>query len=328
MYQQNEDLLKLSREVKTAILAIGAILLFIFGYSYLRGTNLLDKQRTFYVTYDNVEGLAKASSVTINGFIVGKVNDIHFLNNQGKLVVEFSIKEKDFQFSKNSVARIYSSGLLGGKSLGVFPMYDSKVMAVSGDTLVGSIKDDMLISITKALGPLEDKVNNTLVTLDTLLYSVTDLFDKETRSNLQAAIANLNTTMSSLDGASNSLDDLLKNNTSKLDRTFTNLDEMAINFNTFSDSLSKLETGRLVSEFQNVVSSFDSIIKGLENGEGSMGKLLKDDKLYENLEGASKQLEELLEDVKLNPKRYVHISVFGKKNKEYQTPDNSDNPDQ
>lgn len=316
--------MKLSREVKTAILAIGAILLFIFGYSYLKGTNLLDKNRIFYVTYDNVEGLAQAAPVTINGLIVGKVNDIHFLNNEGKLVVEFSIQEPDFEFSKNSLVRIYSSGLLGGKSLGVFPEYDSKNMAVSGDTLSGVIEDDMLVAVTKALGPLEAKVNGTLATLDTLLYSVTDLLDEKTRANLQDAIANLNTTMRSLNGASSSLDGLLKNNTSKLDRTFTNLDEMALNFNTLSDSLAQLETGKLVAEFQNVITRFNAIATGLENGEGSVGKLLKDDQLYDNLEGASRQLEQLLQDVKLNPKRYVHISVFGKNNKEYETPDNPD----
>ncbi len=314
--------MKFSREVKTAILAIGTILLFIFGYSFLKGTNLLDKNRMFFVTYDNVEGLAKASPVTINGLTVGKVNNIEFLNNQGTLLVSFSIKEPNFEFSKNSSVRIYSSGLLGGKSLGLFPKYDLKNMAVSGDTLVGSVEDDMLVAVTKALGPLEDKVNSTLATLDVLLLSVTELLDQKTRTNLQSAISNLNTTMVSLSGASSTLDGLLKENTEKLDRTFTNLDEMAVSFNTFSDSLATLETGRLFSEFQSVVSRFNTIATGLENGDGSMGKLLKDEQLYENLEGASKQLEALLKDVKLNPNRYIHVSVFGKNNKEYETPDN------
>ncbi|MFT4942527.1 MAG: phospholipid/cholesterol/gamma-HCH transport system substrate-binding protein [Flavobacteriales bacterium] len=314
--------MKFSREVKTAILAIGTILLFIFGYSFLKGTNLLDKNRMFFVTYDNVEGLAKASPVTINGLTVGKVNDIEFLNNQGTLLVSFSIKEPDFEFSKSSSVRIYSSGLLGGKSLGLFPKYDLKNMAVSGDTLVGSVEDDMLVAVTKALGPLEDKVNSTLATLDVLLLSVTEVLDQKTRVNLQSAISNLNATMVSLNGASSSLDGLLNKNTEKLDRTFTNLDEMAVTFNALSDSLATLEPGRLFLEFQSVVSRFNSIATGLEKGEGSMGKLLKDEELYENLEGASKQLEALLQDIKLNPNRYIHISVFGKDNKEYKTPVN------
>lgn len=314
--------MKRSREVKTAVLAIGSILLFIFGYSFLKGTNLLDKDRTFYVTYDNVQGLAKASPVTINGLMVGKVKDIVFLNQEGKLLVSFSIRKSDFKFSKNSLVRIYSSSLLGDKSLGIYPQYDPENMAVSGDTLVGSVEDDMLVAVTKALGPLEKKVNNTLTTLDVLLHSITDVLDPKTRVNLQQTIANLNTTMESLNGASNSLNTLLKDNTTKLNNTFTNLDQMATNFNSLSDSLSKLETGKLFTELQNVVTRFDTITSALENGEGSMGQLLKDEQLYQNLKGASKQLDELLEDVKLNPKRYIHISVFGKNNTPYTKQEN------
>jgi phospholipid/cholesterol/gamma-HCH transport system substrate-binding protein len=316
--------LKLSREVKTGILAIGAILLFIFGYSFLKGTNLLEKKRTFFVEYENVEGLAKSAPVTINGLVVGKLTDIHFVSKTGKLIVEFSVEESDFEFSRKSMTRIYSSGLIGGKSLGIFPEYDNNNIAISGDTLQGSVEDGMLDAVKKALGPLEDKVTFTLATLDSLLISFTLLLDVETRENLQGAIANLNTTMKSLNGASGSLDVILNNNIDKLDRTFTNLDEMAVNFNQFSDSLAQLETGRLVSEFQSVISRFDTIATGMENGEGTVGKLLKDDQLYENLEGASRQLEELLQDVKLNPKRYIHISVFGKKNAEYTIPENPD----
>ncbi len=315
--------MKLTREVKTGILAIGAILLFIFGYSYLKGTNLLEKNRTFFVKYQNVEGLAKGAPVTINGFGVGKVQNIKFADKTGGLIVELTIEE-DFDFSKNSVVRIYSSGLIGGKSIGIFPKYDVNNMAVSGDTLKGEIEDGMLTAVSKALGPLEKKVNNTLAVVDTLLLSVTDVLDENTRENLKAAIENLNSTMRSFNGASKSLDDLLTNNTDKLDRTFTNLDDMSANFVKLSDSLAQLETGKLVSDLQNVVDRFDAMVTGLDNGEGTVGKLLKDDQLYENLEGASRQLEELLQDLKLNPKRYVHISVFGKKQKEYVSPDDPD----
>ncbi|MGJ8665935.1 MAG: MlaD family protein [Patiriisocius sp.] len=316
--------MRLSREVKTGILAIGAILLFIFGYSYLKGTNLLEKTRTFYVKYDNVEGLALGAPVTVNGLVIGKVTDIDFISDTGKLVVEFSVEDESFQFSKKSTIRIYSAGLIGGKSLGIMPEYASRNMAERGDTLVGSAEDGMLTAVTKALGPLEKKVNVTLETVDSLLISFTRLVDDDTREDLQGAIKKLNSTMGSLNGASSSLDGLLRNNSDKLDRTFTNLDEMAVNFNQLSDSLAQLETGKLVTEFQTVISRFESIASGLENGEGSVGKLLKDDKLYENLEGASRQLEQLLQDVKLNPKRYVHISVFGKKGTEYESPDDPD----
>jgi phospholipid/cholesterol/gamma-HCH transport system substrate-binding protein len=312
--------LRLSREVKTGILAIGAILLFIFGYSFLKGTNLLEKHRTFYVEYQNVEGLSKSAPVTINGLTVGKVANIDFASKSGNLVVEFTV-ERDFDFSKNSLVRIYSSGLIGGKSLGIFPDYDPNLIAKSGDTLKGEIEDGMLSAVTKALGPLEKKVNNTLSTVDTLLLAFTDIVDEPTRDNLKDAINNLNSTLTSLSGVSQKLDRVLSRNSDKLDNTFTNLDTTAENFAKLSDSLAQLEAGKLVSDLQEVVDQFNSIVTRIDSGEGSVGKLLKDEKLYDNLEGASKQLEQLLQDMKLNPKRYVHFSLFGKRNKEYDPPE-------
>lgn len=315
--------MRLSKEVKTGILAIGAILLLIFGYSFLKGTNLLEKHREFYVKYDNVEGLANAAPVTINGLTVGKVQDISFANEKGWLIVKFAI-ERDVEFSKNSVARIYSAGLIGGKSLAVFPEYDSNNVAKSGDTLRGETEDSMLSVVSKALGPLEKKVNNTLATVDTLLLNVNDIVDEETRKNLKEAIANLNNTLNSFSGVSENLNNILSNNSGKLDNTFSNLDKTAGNLSRLTDSLSQLETGKLVTDLQDVVTRIDRIVTNVDEGNGSIGKLLKDEALYNNLEGASRQLEQLLQDLKLNPKRYVHISVFGKRNKEYKEPDNPD----
>ncbi|MFT7628894.1 MAG: phospholipid/cholesterol/gamma-HCH transport system substrate-binding protein [Ulvibacter sp.] len=314
--------MKITREVKTGILAIGAILLFVFGYSFLKGTNLFQDSRVFYVKYENVEGLAKSAPVTINGFTVGKVNDIGFANTSGGLVVKFTV-ESNFVFSKSSKVRIYSDGLIGGKSLGIFLEYDPENIAKAGDTLNGSIDGGMLDAVTKALGPLQDRLTTTLTSVDSLLYSVNYILDEDTRVNLKQAIKNLNGTMSSLNGASGKLNTLLANNSGKLDSTFTNLNEMSLNFSKFSDSLAQIETGKLVADLQNVISRFDAIVTGLDDGEGTVGKLLKDEKLYTNLEGATRQLEILLQDVRLNPKRYVHVSVFGKKQKEYVTPNDS-----
>lgn len=314
--------MKVSREVKTGILAIGAILLFVFGYSFLKGTNLFQDSRVFFVKYENVEGLATSAPVTINGLNVGKVNDIRFADGNGGLVVKFTV-DNAFVFSKSSKVRIYSDGLIGGKSLGIFLEYDPENIAKSGDTLSGAIDGGMLDAVTKALGPLENRLTSTLISVDSMLLSVNDILDKDTRLHLKQAIQNLNGTMSSLNGASGKLNTLLANNAGKMDRTFTNLDEMSLNFSKFSDSLAQIQTGKLVADLQDVIGRFDAIVTGLDNGEGSVGKLLKDEKLYENLEGASKELEKLLEDVRLNPKRYVHVSVFGKKQKEYAAPNDS-----
>jgi phospholipid/cholesterol/gamma-HCH transport system substrate-binding protein len=316
--------LKLNREVKTGILAIGAILLFVFGYSYLKGTNIFEKQRTFFVKYSNVEGLAKSAPVTINGLAVGNVQAIDFEDKSGGLIVQFTV-EQDFDFSKNSLVKIYSSGIIGGKSLGIFPEYDPKSIAKTGDTLRGEIEQGMLDLVTARLGPLEEKVNTTLAAMDTLMFSLTAVVDKETRSNLSRAIANLADASYSFKGITRKTDALLSDNKEKLDRTFTNLDTTSQNFARLSDSLSQIEIGKMTAQIESITTRLDKIITGIDNGEGSVGKLLKDDKLYDNLEGASHQLEAFLEDMKLNPKRYVHFSLFGKKNKEFVAPQDTIN---
>lgn len=315
--------MKLTREVKTGILAVGSILLFIFGYSFLKGTNLLENNRKFYVEYNNVEGLTRSAPVTIKGLTVGKVKNIRFAENLGGLVVEFHI-EDDLDFSKNSVVQIYSQGLLGTKSLAILPEYDPTNIAESGDTLVGEVKDDYFIAVSKALGPLEGKVNYTLDSVDSLVSTIQEVFDESTRKNLQESIINLNGTLKSLNGASKNMEDILADNTERLDRTFANLDVTSSNFAKLSDSLSQIETKKLMTDLQRVVTNFDSLMTNLNNGNGNMGKLLKDESLYNNLEDASKQLKELLQDFKLNPKRYVNISVFGKKQKNYVKPEGQD----
>lgn len=314
--------MKLSREVKSGILGIGAILLFIFGYNFLKGSNLLNSERIFFVKYDNVEGLAPSAPVTINGLQVGKVESIGFANTNGKLVVKFSV-DSDFQFSRNSVVQIYSSGFIGGNNLGIVPEYDANNLAKSRDTLRGEVKKGMLDGLADTFEPLEASIRSTLIKLDTVLLGVSDVLDTDTRNNLKTSIANLNTTIRSFRDASANVNSLLTDNKDKLDRTFTNLDTTTENFAQLSDSLAQLEVGKMTKELEQVIGKFNDITTRIESGEGSVGKLLKDEALYDNLAGASEQLEALLEDMKLNPKRYVHFSLFGKRQKQYETPNDT-----
>tara|TARA_R110002020_G_scaffold293535_2_gene509011 strand:- start:118492 stop:119442 length:951 start_codon:yes stop_codon:yes gene_type:complete len=314
--------LKVSREVKTGLLAVVAIALLIFGYSFLKGQNLLDNDRTFYAVYDNVEGLAPSSNVTINGFEVGKITDIDFLDNTGRLLVTFNVKD-DFQFSSSSIAQIYGGGLIGGKSLAILPVYEKGNMAKSGDTLTGQIDEGIFELVNDRLTPLQKKVEAVIRDTDSVLTAVNDVLDKDTRENLRVAIANISATSVAFKNASQSLNGLLSENSNKLNRTFTNLDEITTNFNKISDTLSQVEFKRVVDNLDKVVADFESISSKLDRGEGTAGKLINDDQMYVNLERATKQMEELLQDIKLNPKRYVHFSVFGKNPGGYEEPKDS-----
>lgn len=295
------------------------ILLFIFGYSFLKGSNLFENQRTFFVKYNNVEGLAVGAPVTINGFQVGKVLEIDFVNGNGDLLVTFSV-EKDFNFSKESIVEIYSSGFIGGNNLGIKPVYNPNNVAKKGDTLKGVIEQGILDQVTGKLAPLEAKIQSSLTNLDTLLISVTDVLDEGTKDNLKKSIANLNATIAEFRGASATMNSLLKDNKEKLDNTIANLDNTTENFSRLSDSLAEIEVGKMVKELEGTLARFNSIATQIESGEGTVGKLLKDEELYDNLAGASLEIEKLLEDMRLNPKRYVHFSLFGKRPKPYEPP--------
>ena len=317
--------MKLSRELKTGILAVVFLLLAIFGFNYLKGSNLLDNERVFYAKYPHVGGLAVSAPVSINGLDVGKVMDIQLQGKKGELLVKFSIST-DYQFSNRSVAKIFSGGLIGGRSLAILPDFSEAPPAKSGDTLNGELEKGMIDAVSDRLLPLEQKVNITLEQLDSLLIGFNNVLDKDGQQALSETLQKLNSTAGSFKSASAELNDMLADNRVKLDRTFTNLDKTAENVATLSDSLAKLEINAMVSSLQETIDNVNGIMLSIENGEGSVGKLLNDNELYDNLAGASGQLEQLLEDMKLNPKRYVHFSLFGKRAKQYETPEeDSDN---
>ncbi|HAT69038.1 MlaD family protein [Croceibacter atlanticus] len=314
--------MKITREVKTAVLVLSAIALLIFGYYFLKGNNLLDGSRTFYAVYDDVEGLARSSKVTINGLQVGKVTDIQIIDSRGNLAITFTV-ENDFEFSKNSIARIYGGGIIGGKSLAIVPTYEQGQMAKDGDTLKSEIEEGLLELVNDRLTPLQKKIENVIVSVDSLVNGFNEILDPNTRQNLRNSFASLDRTMASLENTSGTLNGILTDNKPKLDRTFTNLDEMSYNFNSFSDSLAEVNLAGIVNDFEEIAADLKNVAAKANSTDGTVGKLLNDPKVYDNLDRATKQLEQLLQDVKLNPKRYVHISVFGKRNKDYKPPKDS-----
>ncbi|MFC6095955.1 MlaD family protein [Flavobacterium qiangtangense] len=310
--------MKISREIKTAILVISSILLFIWGYSFLKGRDLFNDYKTFYAVYDEVEGLAPSAPVTINGLAVGKVTSIT-LHNDGKLLVEIQVKT-DFPISKSTVATIYEPGLLAGKSIALIPDFKNPVEAEDGQQLSTNVKPGMLSNIGDRLSPLQTKVEKTVVTADSLLMALNNVFDRNTQDNLRKSIAELSVTMKEFSAAAKGVNGLIADNRTKLDGTFTNLDNATANFSKLSDSLNNANIGAAMKKLDKALTNVDKIVNDVQSGKGSLGKLLKDDGMYDNLEGASLEMKQLVQDLKENPKRYVHFSVFGKKPKPYVAP--------
>ncbi|MBQ0732996.1 MlaD family protein [Aquimarina celericrescens] len=316
--------MKITREVKTGILAVCAIALLIFGYSFLKGKNLLENDRTLYAVYKNVEGLIPSSPVTINGLVVGQVVAIRFADTEGNLVVEFNV-DSDFAFSKNSEAKVYGGGLIGGKSLAIIPEYEQGLEAKDGDTLPGRLEPGLLELVNDKLAPLQAKLEAAITDADTLLTSVNNILNVDSQNNLNSIFKDLSVSVKQFKGTSIRLNNLLANNEEKLSNAFSNADEISTKLNKVSDSLSQINIKQIGKELEVVLANFEKISIDLNAGKGTAGKLLKDEKLYDNLESTSKQLELLLQDLRLNPKRYVHLSVFGRKNKPYEKPTDSIN---
>ena len=311
--------MKISRELKTGVVAVLVIALFIWGYNYLKGLNLFDGPiKTYFTEYQNVQGLNTASVVTINGVDVGKVVNITFHNDEekrGTLIVEFSV-ENDFEFSKSSVAKIYSASLMGGKSLAIVPSYEGET-ALPGDYLKGEIESDLFSSVTEKLNPLQAKVESVIKSADSLMTGLTDVLDPKSRQSLKSSILELNATITNFKSASANVNELIKKNDDKLSKTLDNAELMTANLAKLSDTLVNANLGLTIKNLEDTIGNINNVLDGLENGEGTLGKLLKDDEMYTNLTNASKELEELLNEMKLHPKRFVHFSLFGKKDKGY-----------
>ncbi|UBZ13561.1 MlaD family protein [Flagellimonas marinaquae] len=312
--------MKLSREIKTGIIVVAGIVALIFGLSYLKSSALFEKSKTFYAVYDDVGGLQPGTKVTINGFNVGNVTDIRFRDGSGKLLVTLTVTN-EFEFSSNSIAELFDTGIIGGKGVQIVPVLDNAPPAKSGDTLQSKIKPGLTELVQQKLTPLQMKVEGAVSNADSLLMNVNQILDDPTKKQLQQTIASLNQLVKSFKTSADNLNVLLENNKMQLDSSLKNVSHITSNFSKLSDSLVNADLGGTLEQFQGTVGKLNGILAKIEQGEGSLGKLHKDDALYNNLAEASRELDLLLQDFRLNPKRYVNVSVFGKKQKEYTLPE-------
>lgn len=315
--------MKITKEIKTAILVLSGILLFIFIFNYLKGENLFNSSRKITAIYDNVEGLIPSAAVTINGHKIGKVQDITFTEDgSGKLEVLMLI-DSNFKFSKNSTAELYESGLIGGKAIAIVPANDGAENVISGDVLGSEIKPGLTDLVNQRLTPLQQKIEKVMESTDVLLANINSVFDEKTKSNIRGSFSQLEQTIASFESTSNALNALLQDNKTSITTTLDNFSNISENLSEVSSNLAEADLKQTINGLQSTISNFDQLLKNIEKGEGSIGKLMKDEGLYNNLEGALGQMEALLEDMKLNPKRYVHFSLFGKKPKPYSTDDSN-----
>ena len=317
----------MSRELKTGFIAVVVIALFVWGFNFLKGENIFAKNtRHFFVEYNNIQGLKRSSGVTINGLQVGTVVDIKFNQDpqkKGKLIVELLI-ENDFEFSKKSIAKIYSASLMGGQSLAIIPSYEGD-LAASGDYLIGEVESDIFSTVGEKLNPLQAKLESVIVSADSLLLGLNQTLTIDSRKSLNRSIKGLEFTIGDVRKTLGSVNQLLDSSKVGIKNTFDNTRVITENFMKLSDTLVNANIGLTIKKAQKSLDYINKLMIGVQNGEGSFGKFVKDETMYNNLTRMSKEMEELIREMKLNPKRFVHFSLFGKRAVPYDPDKNKQN---
>ncbi|MDM1556523.1 MlaD family protein [Chryseobacterium indologenes] len=316
--------MKFSKELKAGVIALLAIVGFVVLFQFMKGKSLFTTDNIFYAKYDNVEGLAQSSAVSINGLKVGQVDKIiPQTGKDGKIsfVVKITVDNK-FEFSKNSTLEIFEPGLMSGKEMRVNLVYGG-ITAKDGDTLKGAFKLGTLGSLSSQVGPVKDQLQVVLHRVDSLMANANMLVDAQNRAEIKALLSNLNKTVGALQTTAGSVNNLVGHNDPKLQKV---LDDASLTMQSGKVTLDKygnlaqsIDTKQLNATIANLdatVGKLNQVIGGIDKGEGSLGKLMKDEQLYNNLNSASSNLNSLIEDMKANPKRYINFSVFGKNNKD------------
>lgn len=285
----------------------------IFSYNYLKGINLFENTRTFKIVYAKVDGLSPSNPVTLNGYKIGKVQKINFNPNDTKELIVDVIIENDVKFSKTSKAELYETGLIGGKAIAIIPDYDNNVIAKSGDYLIGIVKPGLTDLVNQIMPQIQLQLEAVMQKAEIVLSNVNSLFDEKTKESLKSSIDEFGSLTNSLSETSENINDFIKDNSPNLTTTINNLNATSLKMKDVSNSISEVDLNLILTNLDSTISNLNKITHKLNQGEGTVGKLLYDDGLFKNLDNATKNLEELIEDIKLNPKRYVHFSIFGKK---------------
>jgi phospholipid/cholesterol/gamma-HCH transport system substrate-binding protein len=323
--------MKYSREIRTGVIAVATIFAFAWGYNFLKGNDIFSKQRVFYTTYENVGGLTKSNSVTVNGFKVGLVKDVYFEPTKREfLIVEFMLTADNYEIPRGTKATLVSD-LLGTTSINLVTGQGDGYYQ-EGDTLISDIEGALMESITdlsSSLATTKVKADRLFESLDSLVGDIRDVLGPGDRnSSVNRAITDLAATMDNLKKASAKIDGILDEDgklgkiladvegfTTTLDENKDEIDNLLNNLSSFSDTLAASQLASTINNANRTFSELADAMEKINNGEGTIGKLFKDDSVYNNLEAATRDLDSLFIDIKANPNRYVHVSVFGRKEK-------------
>lgn len=315
-------MLKISKEIKIALLAIVAVVMFAFGYNYLKGADMFSSSKKLYVVYDHVQGLTQGSAVQLQGLTIGSVKNISLSkSNPGKVQVELAMEE-DVVLPIDSRVEIVSLDLLGTKAISIVKGGAGEKMR-DGHVLEGSAQLGMIDKLGASAGPAIDGATKTLASIDATVQNLNNIIDVNTQQHIKSTMANLDKTMMELSQFAQELN----KQRGKIEQTITGLNTFTNNLNqnnsainsivknaeTTTANLSKLELQSTVTDLRKTLTELQTTLDKVNHGNGSLAMLMNDDKLYKNLKNTLSTTNNLLYDISARPSRYIHVSVFGKK---------------
>jgi phospholipid/cholesterol/gamma-HCH transport system substrate-binding protein len=309
---------KIANETRVGILAAFSIALLIIGYNFLKGNAIFSTETVLYAKYSRVEGLAVSKPVLINGFQIGRVDKLQ-LQPDGSILATMKIKGK-YDIPKSSIARLESTDLLGGKAI-VMNLGTGKDFAQDGDTLNANVEKNLMESVQ----PVQKKAEVIIGKMDSILTSLNSILNPNFQKNVDKSFTSIAATLASLEATSKKVDNLVGAEGSKVSLILANAESISSNLknnnakingilnniNTITDQVAAANFKQTIDNANKAVLDLQAVVGKMNNGNGTLGLLLNDSKMYDNLNSASKNLDELIIDLKENPKRYVHFSVFG-----------------
>lgn len=319
--------MKVSKEFKIGIVVVCAIAAFIWGINFLKGFNLFSHKYYLYAVYPKIDNLISANPLLINGYKIGQVNEISLIQKDGKtqVLVKFLLTE-DVKIPKNSIAKAISSDLLGSKAVELI-YSEEKEIAKSGDTLIAASEEGFKESLDKRIAPIQAKAENLISSMDSVMTVVSLILNTKTRDNLERSFESVRKAILTLEQTAYKLDDLVGSEKTKISSVLSNMNQITSNLSkngqkidaiinnvsSMTDSLAKAQLKDAIANADKSMKELNIMLAKINEGQGTAGKLLKNDSLYNNLNKSSEDLDKLLKDLRLNPERYIHFSVFGRK---------------
>jgi phospholipid/cholesterol/gamma-HCH transport system substrate-binding protein len=307
----------------TGVLVVVILGASYWGFNFLKGNDLFNKQHTYHVVYDQIEGLNVSSPVTMNGFEIGQVSDIKMLTDRDSKLLVTITTEENYVVPDSSIARIYSKDLMGTKAVGI-ELSGKSSMHADGDTLLGATEESLKEQVSMQMLPIKNQAEDLMDEMKTAIEVVGYIFNEETQNNLKKSFASIKRTVSYLETSTQNLDSLMTQEKSRIATILNNVENITKNLNNnseaitntitnmsdISDSLKAANLAQTLSDVDKALNDLAVITEKINNGEGSFGQLVNNDTLYNELERASKNLDRLVWDIRANPERYVNVKLF------------------